>query len=219
MTMDLSRMKEPFSAEHIEWRIQTSGEKNGRIWAKCLAYVTNRAIMDRLDEVAGPAQWRNEYAPAPCGGVMCGISILVDGHWITKWDGAENTDIEGVKGGLSGAMKRAAVQWGIGRYLYDLDEGFADIVDGGTFSAKTKDGKWFKWNPPPLPRWALPGVAAKSDSNDVDRIRQLMTEREITAKQHKQLSDKLHAGIPADEAAKALAFLESQPVHAMNGAA
>lgn len=50
------------------------------------------------------------------GGVECGISIKIDGEWITKWDAAENTQVEAVKGGRSGAMKRAAVQWGIGRY-------------------------------------------------------------------------------------------------------
>jgi len=132
---------------------------------KVLAYVTNRAIMDRLDEVAGPGNWKNEFREGPGGGVLCGISIRLAGEWITKWDGAENTDIEGVKGGLSGAMKRAAVQWGIGRYLYNLDEGWANIHDGGQFSARSKDGKWFKWDPPMLPDWALPrGYAAHEDN-------------------------------------------------------
>lgn len=39
-------------------------------------------------------------------------------------------------------MKRAAVQWGIGRYLYDLDVGFATIsgekAEGFTY-ARTKE--------------------------------------------------------------------------------
>ena len=76
--------------------------------------------------------------------------------WITKWDGAENTDVEGVKGGLSGAMKRAAVQWGIGRYLYGLEETFAIINERGRFRGRTKDQKPFRWDPPELPEWALP---------------------------------------------------------------
>ena len=60
-----------------------------------------------------------------------------------KWDAAENTQVEAVKGGRSGAMKRAAVQWGIGRYLYNLEEGFAQ-----TSLDKSRDG-WGKtqgWN-------------------------------------------------------------------------
>lgn len=153
---ELHKLHEPFAALDIEWRIQSSGEKNGQIWARCLAYVTNRAIMNRLDDVVGAANWKNEYARAPEGGIMCGLSIKIDGEWVTKWDGAENTDIEAVKGGLSGAMKRAAVQWGIGRYLYDLEEGFAQIRDNGMYRGKTKDNKSFKWDPPKLPSWALP---------------------------------------------------------------
>lgn len=155
--MNLAKLKECFPANDIEWRLQQAGiKKDGSIWAKCLAYVTNRAIQTRLDEVCGPENWKNEYTKAPDGGVLCGISIKIGDEWVTKWDGAENTDIEGVKGGLSGSMKRAAVQWGIGRYLYNLEEGWAQIADNGKFSGKTKDGKWFNWNPPALPSWALP---------------------------------------------------------------
>jgi hypothetical protein len=160
--MDLLKLKEPFAASDIEWRVQSSGEKSEKIWAMVLAYVTNRAIMDRLDEVCSPENWQNRFKDGPGGGVLCGISIRVGtspddyDNWVTKWDGADNTQVEAVKGGLSGAMKRAAVQWGIGRYLYKLDVGWADIVDKGSHSDKTKSEKLFKWNPPSLPAWALP---------------------------------------------------------------
>jgi|LGVF01.1.fsa_nt_gb hypothetical protein len=154
--MNFKKLQQPFPEEDIEWRMQSCGEKNGKFWGRCLAYVTNRAIQARLDEVAGPGRWRNEYAPAPLGGILCGLSIKIGSEWVTKWDGAENTDIEAIKGGLSGAMKRAAVQWGIGRYLYKLPEGWADVHDKGRFNGQTREKKRFKWNPPPLPDWALP---------------------------------------------------------------
>lgn len=159
----LAKLADPFAPGDIEWRVQQAGEKNGRPWARVLAYVTNRAIMERLDEVCGPANWRNTYAPGPAGGVVCTLAVHVarpDGlaEWVGKQDGAENTDVEPVKGGLSNAMKRAAVQWGIGRYLYDLDEAWARVHDGGKHSARTKDGTWFKWDPPELPEWATPKV-------------------------------------------------------------
>jgi hypothetical protein len=163
---DLLRLADPLPPDHIEWRVQQAGEKNGKPWARVLAYVTNRAIMQRLDDVLGPENWRNEFrasAGAKDGGVLCGLWIRVhsesctDGEWVVKWDGADETDIEPTKGGVSSAMKRAAVQWGLGRYLYELEEGWAVVHDGGRFSAKTKDGKWFKWDPPALPTWALPG--------------------------------------------------------------
>ena len=158
--MNLNLLDEPFATEDIEWRIQQAGKRGETVWAKVLAYVTNRAIMKRLDEVCGKAGWRNEYRDIPNnGGVECGISIKVDGEWITKWDAAENTQVEAVKGGRSGAMKRAAVQWGIGRYLYLLDEGFATVSKErrqGYSYAKSKEAGIFYWAPPQLPQWALP---------------------------------------------------------------
>jgi hypothetical protein len=158
--INFKAMQDFFEADAIEWRIQQAGEKHGRVWAICVPYVTNRAIQVRLDEVVGPENWRNEFRPGPDGGVMCGLSIRVGGEWVTKWDGAENTDVEGVKGGLSGAMKRAAVQWGIGRYLYALDETFAHVHDNGRFRGKTREGSSFRWDPPQLPREVLPEGAA-----------------------------------------------------------
>lgn len=157
--INFKALQDFFEADAIEWRIQQAGEKHGRVWAICVPYVTNRAIQVRLDEIAGPENWRNEFRPGPDGGVMCGLSIRVGGEWVTKWDGAENTDVEGVKGGLSGAMKRAAVQWGIGRYLYALDETFANVHDNGRFRGKTREGNSFRWDPPRLPHEVLPAGA------------------------------------------------------------
>lgn len=158
--IDFRALQDFFAADEIEWRLQQAGEKNGKLWAIAVPYVTNRAIQQRLDDVCGPGRWRNEFRAGPGGGVLCGISVKVDGEWVTKWDGAENTDIEEVKGGLSGAMKRAAVQWGIGRFLYKLDETFANVHEGGKLRGKTKDGKPFKWDPPALPAWARASAAA-----------------------------------------------------------
>lgn len=149
-----------FAPADIEFRIGQSGKKeDGSIWAKAFAYITNRAIQDRLDDVVGPGNWKNEYREWTTGtpGVLCGLSLKIDGEWVTKWDGAEQTDMEAMKGGLSNAMKRAAVQWGVGRYLYDLPEGWAKVSPQGQYYAKTKDNVAFKWDPPDLPTWALPG--------------------------------------------------------------
>ena len=157
--MDLTKLKDVFNPDDIEWRVSRAGESGGKAWALVLAYVTNRAIMNRLDDVCSPENWKNEFAPAPNGGTLCGISIKINNEWVTKWDGSDNTNIEAVKGGLSGAMKRAAVQWGIGRYLYDLPETYAVIDERGEhYQGADPKGKYkaFKWNPPQLPEWALP---------------------------------------------------------------
>lgn len=171
--INYDKLRAPFPASDIEWRVQQSGVKNGKGWAMVLAYVTNRAIQQRLDDVVGPENWRNEFSKAPDDGVLCGIGIRVkaiklptNSEWITKYDGAENTQVEAVKGGLSGAMKRAAVQWGIGRYLYNLETKFVQVVEKGenriTCQNKDSNGKPIGeavkgyWNAPTLPDWALP---------------------------------------------------------------
>ena len=113
----------PFAPEDLEWRIQvTTKDKTSGL---AIPYVTNRAIQDRLDEVVGPENWYNDYKPWHGNGKkdaqICGISIYFEGKgFITKWDGAEDSDIEPIKGGLSDSMKRSAVQWGIGRVLYKM---------------------------------------------------------------------------------------------------
>jgi hypothetical protein len=70
-------------------------------------------------------------------------------------------------------MKRAAVQWGIGRYLYNLEATFAQIDENGMYRgvayASDSDRKarknpvYFRWNPPALPDWALPQAKGQSE--------------------------------------------------------
>ncbi len=124
----------PFAPEDLEWRLQKTLEDKLRGIA--VPYVTNRAIQARLDDVVGPDGWYNEYKPWHRSGQkeaqICGISIYFpEKGFITKWDGAEDSDIEPVKGGLSDSMKRAAVQWGIGRVLYGMDVVWVDIEKQG----------------------------------------------------------------------------------------
>lgn len=76
--------------------------------------------MERLDEVCGPENWQCKYTHAGQK-TVCDIGICTDNGWVWKADGAGDSDIEAEKGALSDAFKRAAVRWGIGRYLYDLD--------------------------------------------------------------------------------------------------
>lgn len=170
--MDLARLKEPFEAEDIEWRVGQAGKHGDRIWARLLAYVTSRAIMNRLDEVCGPENWKNKFKPAPNDpkgeSLLCGLSIRIGDEWVTKWDGADNTDVEPVKGGISDSVKRAGVQWGIGRYLYDIGESWATICDGeppksdkanwnrGSGKDKDKQTFYFWWKPPGLSIKFLP---------------------------------------------------------------
>ena len=149
----LKELAIPFSPNSIRWRVgATNGDKTKGL---VFPYIESRHVMYRLDEICGQANWRNEFKDSPLeGGILCGISINIkfpDGkiEWVTKWDGAESKGDEGVKGGISDSMKRTAVQWGIGRYLYALPKSWVEIIPSG------KSHK-MKGNPPALPKWALP---------------------------------------------------------------
>jgi len=116
------KLKAPFRQHEIQWRAGLVDKANKR--AQALPYIDARCVQDRLDQVLGPQNWKLEYSDVLSGGrlvaVRCKLSIRVDGEWIDKED-ASNFDPSNdlaVKGSHSEALKRAAVQWGIGRYLY-----------------------------------------------------------------------------------------------------
>lgn len=165
-------LREPFPEDHVEWRLAQVGKKrSGEIYAKVLAYITSRHIMDRFDSVLGVENWTNRFENAPNdpsgSSVICTISVRLPGttEWISKCDVGVNSDIEPAKGGCADALKRAAVLFGCGRFLYDLSEMWAVICDRDTdgaryASSKIKvDGKDeyvnFYWLAPRLPSWAV----------------------------------------------------------------
>jgi hypothetical protein len=96
-------------------------------------YLDSRAIQKRLDDAVGAMNWTNEFMLWQDKSQICGIGLYdaERGAWVMKYDGAENTDIEPVKGGLSDSFKRAAVLWGIGRYLYDMESIWVEIEPSG----------------------------------------------------------------------------------------
>lgn len=148
MDFKLSDLAAPFAYEDIEWRAGATNKDKTQ--ALALAYITSRAVMNRLDEVCGPQNWQDDFRSGPDGGVLAGIGIRIGDEWIWKWDGAENSSIEAVKGGLSDAFKRAAVKWGIGRYLYGLDGVWVKCETRGNTVVLSRTDQ------PKLPAWALP---------------------------------------------------------------
>lgn len=99
----IKKLAEPFSASEVEWRIQGTDQNHTRGLA--VPYVDSRAIQSRLDNVVGCFGWKNEFRQWHENSQLCSIFILYtnekgDSEWISKCDGAENSAIESVKGGL-----------------------------------------------------------------------------------------------------------------------
>jgi hypothetical protein len=143
MTTDIfAGLAAEFPRNAVSWRCQTLTKGGDKGLA--LAYIDARDVMRRLDAVLGPAAWQDRYE-VHGSKTLCYISILIDGHWITKADGAGDTDVEAEKGSISDAFKRAAVKWGIGRYLYDIESPWVPC------ESHEKNGKqyWRRWTADP----------------------------------------------------------------------
>ena len=126
--MNLQNLHAPFPPNEIEWRVgSTKADKSSGL---ALAYLTARHVMERLDEVCGVENWQDRYE-FHGKRTICYLSIRVDGEWITKADGAGDSDVEAEKGAISDALKRAAVKWGVGRYLYSLGNTWVDLEAAG----------------------------------------------------------------------------------------
>lgn len=151
--MDLSALSAEFPRNAVHWRPQgTPYERNGNFSCMALAYIDARDVMDRLDAVCGPDRWQSEFCETPKGRMICRIGILTDNGWVWKGDGAGDTDVEGEKGGISDSLKRAAVSWGIGRYLYRLKSPWVGCA------VNQKNGKtyWKSWSEDPWAKVQLP---------------------------------------------------------------
>lgn len=121
------RMTAPFPVSDIRWRQGSYNPHDETL--SMLPYVTARAIQVRLDEVFTPFGWKLSFNEVVSGSrltaVRCALEVLHEGQWIAKEDAAHvdhsKSKVEmSIKGAYSDALKRAAVQWGIGRYLHDL---------------------------------------------------------------------------------------------------
>lgn len=145
----------PFEPKEIKFKPQMV--KNNR--ALAMAYIDARLIQDRLDEVVGVENWEDAYKILTDGSVMCRLRVKLGDRWITKCDvgsPSEQPDSgDRLKAAFSDALKRAAVKFGVGRYLYRLSAQWVD------YDAVKKQLTQL----PQLPAFALPKPkAAKAEA-------------------------------------------------------
>ena len=145
----LSALAAPFDRGDVKFR---PGAVSGNR-ALAMPYIDARAVMDRLDAVVGAANWQDAYEFLPDGSALCSLQLRIDGEWIVKADvgGPSEQPDEGDrhKAAVSDALKRAAVKWGVGRYLYRLPPIWTDFDPGRKRFAR----------PPELPRSAAATMA------------------------------------------------------------
>ena len=179
----IKQLSTPFESHEIGWCAKAYGLSNDEPWVKVIPYITRRAIQDRLDEVFGVFGWQNHTKQISANGFLVGISVKNGNKWLTKWDGAEGSNTNGldmVNSGSSNALKRACALFGIGRYLDDLDDFWADCTltenyyhsYGNVLEHKTS-GKLIAWKKPKMPSWAMPGFDIQQHLEDMKQTKNL----------------------------------------------
>lgn len=165
-----SALAEPFDAKEVKWKPQAAkGDK-----AMAVPYVDARLVMDRLDAVFGVGGWQDAYELLPQGSVMCKLSVLVEGVWITRSDVGSESDQpdEGdkMKAAYSDALKRAAIKFSVGRYLYSIPKQWVDYDAQRKRLVQT----------PSLPAWAVP--SPKPRTGQELAVRMLQKDAELSSK-------------------------------------
>jgi len=102
----------------FKWRVQSANQYG----ASCVAYIDARQVQDLLDEVVGAKNWQCKFDEHK-NNMFCSIGVVcesINGKdvWVWKSDCGTESHVEKQKGEASDAFKRAAVMWGIGRFLY-----------------------------------------------------------------------------------------------------
>lgn len=191
----INQLKNPFPVNVLKYRVGATSKKGDK--AIPLFYVTARDVERRLDEVCGADGWQTHHEPifenSKLIGTKFSLSIrFPSGEWITREDVGESSKASPLKGATSDGIKRAAVQFGIGRYLYYLDNKWMEIDQYKNFTSDPRKS---------LPTWALPSkvdnweeVAEQEldgkDGVDFDNLEEIKTyatdeEKELLEKSRK----------------------------------
>lgn len=110
---ELKQIQEELKKEiPYKWRVQSFSKNKPQ--ATCVAYIDSRDVQDVLDK---HCIWSDRYYSVN-GMLFCEITIYADGIEYKRSDAGSESNVEAQKGQSSDAFKRAAVKFGIGRFLY-----------------------------------------------------------------------------------------------------
>lgn len=126
-----------------KWRLKQVANKAKKPYppgarGQFMAYIDARDVFNRLDAVVGGDQWQDSVKRVnEDGSVIVALSLCINGEWLTKEDiGYPNNPGAGVedeplKAAVSDGIKRAAVHYGVGRFLYDLPATWTEVDQHG----------------------------------------------------------------------------------------
>jgi hypothetical protein len=155
----LDRLAAPFDLKLVKWRVTaTNKEKTKGLVAP---YADPRAYTLRLNDVLSPAGWTCEFQPTVINGMSNGpksspsklvmvATLEIYGIGRKSSTGEKNADDPNAGTAAEAqALKRAASQFGLGKYFYDIKEAGVNLW-------VPIDEKGFPKQVPNLPAWAVP---------------------------------------------------------------
>ena len=127
-------LRKPFEPELIKWKIQTN-PKEGQDKAIVVAFIDSRDVTERLDLATG-GDWGSEFSlpqvnagaqfSLECALTVCGVTRRDVGTVAQPRQGEDAT-----KDLYSDALKRAAVQFGVGSHVYRFPKVKAKVQASG----------------------------------------------------------------------------------------
>lgn len=155
----VKELSKPFDPLKVSLKVQTKPNENGN--ALIVPYIDARDVIERLNEVAG-GDWSDAYQTIN-GGLECALTVC----GVTRRDiGATDNENETEKSAYSDALKRAAVKFGIGLYLYNLPKVWGKVEQHGKMFTPTREseGEVRRKLFGSVGRNAPPGVPTENDS-------------------------------------------------------
>lgn len=118
-----SQLHAPFALEDIDFLPKGKVERDGKTLCMALPYADPRVYQDRLNAVAY-GEWST---PAPVvivagNKLICYVTVILCGVPHTDVGEATNNEENTGTEAWAQAFKRACSQFGLGRYLYDLEK-------------------------------------------------------------------------------------------------
>jgi hypothetical protein len=107
----------------------------------CIPFLDKNMVTQRLDDVFGIDGWQDKPMLQADGTVFNELSVLINSEWITRGDVGTKSQVEKEKGAATDSLKRAAVKFGIGRYLSELPATFCPAKVGSNGKHSPVDDK------------------------------------------------------------------------------
>ncbi len=118
-----SELAQPFDITDIELLPKGKVERDGKTLCMALPYADPRVYEDRLNMLAC-GEWSTPAPIAIVAGnkLVCYVTVIVCGISHTDVGEAPVSDENAATASWAQAFKRACSQFGLGRYLYDLEK-------------------------------------------------------------------------------------------------